>query len=110
MVPGALGVAPRGQSETSSNQKFLTQSFSSPPSTVKLSSVSKYWRFQSFRLPWWYDKKEVGEDDGASKARSSNYPHVVVLGSTFWRNPDVLDLAVDTTSERAKVTTRLSRR
>ena len=95
-----------GHHQASSQAKFS----SSPTSVVKLSSVAEYWRFQSFRLPWWYDNHEIGENDGTSQARSSNYPHVVVLGSTFWRNPNVLDLAVDTTSERAKITTRLSRR
>ncbi len=76
---------------------------SSPPSVTKLSSISKYWRFQTFRLPWWYDEKDLTENDG--KIKKSNFPHVVVLGSTFWRNPNVLELAVDTTSQRAKLKT-----
>ena len=99
-----------GDHQTSSQAKFSALSTFSPTSVVKLSSIAEYWRFQSFRLPWWYDNEEIDENDGTSQARSSNYPHVVVLGSTFWRNPNVIDLAVDTTSERAKITTRLSRR
>lgn len=45
-------------------------------------------------------------DGEASKAKSkNNYPHVVVLGSTFWRNPNVRELAIDTVSERVKIVT-----
>jgi len=96
-----------GGTQISSSVRHSTQSHSSPPSVVKLSSTSNYWLFQSFRLPWWYDDKDMTENNGTagSKVRSSNYPHVVVLGSTFWRNPNILELAVDTTSERAKIKT-----
>ncbi len=93
-----------GGTQISSSVRHLTQSHSLPPSVVKLSGASNYWLFQSFRLPWWYDDKDMTENNG-SKARSSNYPHVVVLGSAFWRNPNILELAVDTTSERAKIKT-----
>jgi len=81
-------------------------------SAVKLSSSSNYWRFQSFRLPWWYADSDTAKDRNAatSKFRNNVYPHVVVLGSTFWRNPNVLELAVDTTSKRAKITTVATKR
>lgn len=103
--------------QTPSNARHLSQSLSSPPSVKKLSSISKYWRFQSFRLPWWYDNngihteddagaKNNGNDETIEARRNSKYPHVVVLGSTFWRNPNVLELAVDTASKRAKITTQ----
>jgi len=76
--------------------------------SIKLTSVSNYWRFQSFRLPWWYDnsddaRSESGVDNDGKGF--NNYPHVVVLGSAFWRNPDVQELAVDTRSNRAKIIT-----
>jgi len=76
--------------------------------SMKLTSVSNYWRFQSFRLPWWYDnsddaRSESGVDNDGKGF--NNYPHVVVLGSAFWRNPDVQELAVDTRSNRAKIIT-----
>ena len=81
-------------------------------SEIKLSSTSKYWRFQSFRLPWWYADNDTTKnsetknywDDATDKIRRDKFPHVVVLGSAFWRNPDIEELAVDTVSERAKIT------
>jgi hypothetical protein len=100
-----------GSIQTSSNARYSSKGPSSPPSTVKLSSSSNYWRFQSYRLPWWYADSGTAIDRNAatSKIRSNVYPHVVVLGSTFWRNPNVLELAVDTTSKRAKITTMAKR-
>mmetsp|Transcript_8993 Transcript_8993/g.17811 ORF Transcript_8993/g.17811 Transcript_8993/m.17811 type:complete len:726 (+) Transcript_8993:103-2280(+) len=81
-------------------------SSSAPGIAVELSSISSYWRFQSFRLPWWYADNATKNDGEASKAKSkNNYPHVVVLGSTFWRNPNVRELAIDTVSERVKIVT-----
>ena len=87
------------------NARYSSKAHSSRPSAVSLSSNSKYWRFQSFRLPWWYADNVRAEDDDSSSKITKNFPHVVVLGSTFWRNPNVLELAIDTTSKRAKIVT-----
>ena len=90
-------------------QSSSSKSSSSPPSLVKLSSISNYWRFQSYRLPWWYaDSNNVAKKD--KDEDTEKFPHVVVLGSTFWRNPDVLELAVDTTSKRGKIRTMAQHR
>jgi len=102
-----------GSVHTTYNVRYPSEASSSPPSVLKISSISKYWRFQSFRLPWWYANNDIAKDDdtkkyssdATSKNTNNKYPHVVVLGSTFWRNPNVLELAVDTRSERAKITT-----
>jgi hypothetical protein len=102
-----------GSSRTTSTNKDLDVSSSQSPSDpciVKLSSVSNYWRFQSFRLPWWYDNNDGvrSENDGLNNNDNNsrnNYPHVVVLGSAFWRNPNVQELSVDTKSNRAKIAT-----
>ena len=102
-----------GTIQTTKDSRNSTNA-SSSPSVVKLSSISNYWRFQSFRLPWWYANDDIIKDDDDTKKncndassiiRNDKFPHVVVLGSTFWRNPNVLELAVDTASERAKITT-----
>jgi hypothetical protein len=102
-----------GSSRTTSTKKDLDVSSSQSPSDpciVKLSSVTNYWRFQSFRLPWWYDNDDGvrRENDGPNNNDNNsrnNYPHVVVLGSAFWRNPNVQELSVDTKSNRAKIAT-----
>ena len=72
-----------GSSRTTSTNKDLDVSSSQSPSDpciVKLSSVSNYWRFQSFRLPWWYDNDDgvKSENDGPSNNDNNsrnNYPH-----------------------------------
>ena len=109
---------------------------------VELSSDAKYWRFQSFRLPWWYEDTAAATPAAAAPVRSETdtsntkplhcltttmtptrkvktpvpaptttstttppvYPHVIVLGSTFWRHPSVQELAIDTISHRATIT------
>jgi hypothetical protein len=101
-----------GSRTTSTNNDLDLSSSQSPsdPNVVKLSSVSNYWRFQSFRLPWWYDNDDgvrsenTGLNNNDNNFRN-NHPHVIVLGSAFWRNPNVQELAVDTTSNRAKIVT-----
>jgi hypothetical protein len=74
-----------------------------------LSSISEYWRFQAFRLPWWYVDKVDGHNsnpDNLNSEASSLFPHVVVLGSTFWRNRNrIQGLCVDTISRRANLLT-----
>jgi hypothetical protein len=81
------------------------KAYLSPSSAVKLSSTSNYWRFQSFRLPWWYADTKNRWNVETSEAADKNYPHVVVLGSAFWMNPNIVELAIDTTSKRAKIRT-----
>ena len=108
---------------------------------VELSSDAKYWRFQSFCLPWWYEDTAAATPAAAAPVRSETdtssttplqrltttmtptrkvktpvpapttnsttppvYPHVIVLGSTFWRHPSVQELAIDTISHRATIT------
>jgi hypothetical protein len=77
--------------------------------TLDLSSISEYWRFQAFRLPWWYVDKVDGHNsnpDNLNSETSSLFPHVVVLGSTFWRNRNrIQGLCVDTISRRANLLT-----
>mmetsp|Transcript_90826 Transcript_90826/g.185060 ORF Transcript_90826/g.185060 Transcript_90826/m.185060 type:complete len:337 (+) Transcript_90826:2-1012(+) len=103
-----------GNFHATTNPNTSVGASSSLPFSVELSSDSNYWRFQSFRLPWWYADQSEGASGNntkyisnpvAAKLRNNDFPHVVVLGSTFWRNPDVQGLSVDTTSERAKITT-----
>jgi hypothetical protein len=55
--------------------------------SLELKSRDQYWRFSSFRLPWFYDE--------------SSHPHIIALGSTFWANTD--SLVIDTISRRAKI-------
>jgi len=85
--------------------RYSSEARSANSTAVTLSSVSRYWRFQSFRLPWWYADNVRTKDDDTTNTTKDKFPHVVVLGSTFWRNPDVLELAIDTTSKRAKIVT-----
>jgi hypothetical protein len=54
---------------------------------MELSSLDKYWRFSSFRLPWFDDDER--------------HPHIIALGSTFWANTD--SLVIDVDSQRAKI-------
>jgi hypothetical protein len=60
---------------------------SSSSTTVRLSSNDKYWRFSSFRLPWFDDE--------------ARHPHIIALGCTFWAN--VESLGIDTITRRAKI-------
>jgi hypothetical protein len=55
--------------------------------SLELKSLDQYWRFSSFRLPWFYDE--------------SSHPHIIALGSTFWASTD--SLVIDTISRRAKI-------
>eukprot|EP00536_Pseudo-nitzschia_multiseries_P018734 jgi/Psemu1/57077/gm1.57077_g len=110
---------------SSSSYDSSAASFASATSeengTVRLSSVSDYWRFQSFRLPWWYadiaaanaataaahEERKTKNGTSTNTRTDNNYdfPHVVVLGSAFWRNPSVRELTIDTVSRRAKIAT-----
>jgi hypothetical protein len=63
--------------------------------TVKVSSYQKHWRFQSFRLPWWYESNDSKD----------SFPHVVVLGSAFWRHPTMESLTLDTNCGIATIQT-----
>jgi hypothetical protein len=56
-------------------------------SKIELSSCDDYWRFSSFRLPW-FDNEE-------------RHPHIIALGCTFWANVD--SLVIDTITRRAKI-------
>ncbi|KAG7362009.1 hypothetical protein IV203_025675 [Nitzschia inconspicua] len=78
--------------------------------TMTLSSNPEYWRFQSFRLPWWYEQDEsqqFGKEGSVVNPTNTNslllYPHVVVLGSTFWKNNNVQTLCVDTIQRKIRI-------
>ena len=55
--------------------------------TIDLTSSDQYWRYSSFKLPWFDDE--------------DRHPHIIALGSTFWTN--VESLVVDVDSQRAKI-------
>lgn len=74
--------------------------------TVRLSSTPEYWRFQSFSLPWWYDELEQTSSADAATRNSGSYPHVVVLGSTFWRDDNIQSLCVDTVQQKAQISVK----
>jgi hypothetical protein len=78
---------------------------------VMLASNPEFWRFQSFRLPWWYEEEEEMEQEpneiqeALPKTNPRKwYPHVVVLGSTFWRNDRIQSLDVVASQRRARIT------
>jgi hypothetical protein len=62
-------------------------------SLTTLRSDPDYWRFQSFRLPWWWE--DMTDTIDAQPPPSQRPPHVIVLGSAFWRNDCIQSLAVD---------------
>jgi hypothetical protein len=87
----------------------------SPPNRngLVLSSTPDHWRFQSFRLPWWYADRGGDSDNGGTsnnndnpKSASALFPHVIVMGSTFWRNQQQIQgLCIDTVGRRATILT-----
>jgi hypothetical protein len=76
--------------------------------TLTLSSDTTYWRFQSFRLPWWYDQQSIDTDAPNDSVQDDHrlYPHVIVLGSTFWNHVNVESLCVDTIQKMARIGTK----
>jgi hypothetical protein len=48
---------------------------------------NKYWYWNSFRLPWFYDEK--------------THPHIIAVGTTFWTSTK--SLTIDLVSRRVKI-------
>ena len=70
-------------------------------SLTSLRSDPAYWRFQSFRLPWWWE--DITDLIDSQSPPWQPPPHVIVLGSAFWRNSFVQSLAIDIADKQIKI-------